>query len=105
MPEHDARGRAGLRRDDLPGGLVEAMIPAVQAVPAVVEGELIGFSVEREAPAGDAIGIAADRHAEIIGMLDIVRQLVIAEEDVGNRSAERRVGKEWGSKCRSRWSP
>src|SRR3546814_20218595 len=31
--------------------------------------------------------------------------LVVASRPVAYRSEERRVGKEWVSKCRSRWSP
>src|SRR3546814_12911018 len=34
-----------------------------------------------------------------------VMDLVAEPGQAGGRSEERRVGKEWGSKCRSRWSP
>src|SRR3546814_11556673 len=52
--------------------------------------------------------VDADRH-----VLDVVKLVLAAPVEAGDmllgdervRSEERRVGKEWGSTCRSRWSP
>src|SRR3546814_12499199 len=83
-------------------------------VGAVVERELIGLAVETELSARDPVRIAADGHREIIGLVDIARKVVIAEQHVGalavavgrgqRRSEARSVGKECVSTGRSRWS-
>src|SRR3546814_9769211 len=52
-------------------------------VGAVVERELIGLAVETELSARDPVRIAADGHREIIGLVDIARKVVIAEQHVG----------------------
>ena len=70
--------------DDLPDALVEPDRAAVQRVGLVVERQLVGFAVEGEAAAGDAIGVAADRLAPIIRMLDVAARIVIAERHVGD---------------------
>ncbi|VVT19327.1 hypothetical protein SPHINGO391_460096 [Sphingomonas aurantiaca] len=84
MAEHQRRGGAALGRDDRPGDLVEAVAAAVQRIGLVVERELIGLAVEREAATRDPVGVAADRHAEEVGMIDIGSEVVIAEHDVGD---------------------
>jgi hypothetical protein len=45
--------------------LVEAVGPAVQVVPAVVDGELVVLAVEGEPAAGDAVAVPADDGAEV----------------------------------------
>src|SRR3546814_5314237 len=88
--QRDAGGRSALDRCDRPQSLVETHRAAVQRIGAVVERKLVGPAIERKAAARDTIGIAADGDAEIIGLVDIAREVVIAEYDV--RDGPRAVG-------------
>jgi hypothetical protein len=45
---------------------------------------LIALAVQRELAAADAVGEAADGHAEVIGMFGIILGVVIAEQHVGD---------------------
>jgi hypothetical protein len=80
----EADGRSFGRGDRLgvPHALVEAAQTAVQRVGRVVDGELVGHLVEGELAACDAVGVTADRRAEIILHLEVRRELVEAEHDV-----------------------
>src|SRR3546814_17860668 len=69
---------------------------------------LVNRLQERESIAS---GKLSRREIEVLRTLEaggsdkqLARQLGLSEHGV-RRSAERRVGKECGSKCRSRWSP
>ena len=57
----------------------------MEAVGAVVPGELAGDAVEGEAAVGDAVAAAADERAEIGRCLEIALQVVVAEHDVARR--------------------
>jgi len=54
----------------------------VQRIGAVVLGERIGLAVDAERAALDAIGVAADGGAEIVGRDQIALHVVIAERHV-----------------------
>ena len=85
QPKRDFRDPAGVADlDDLPHMLVEPDRAAVQRVGLVVERQLVGLAVEREAATGNPVGIAADRLAPVIGMRDVARGIVIAERHVGD---------------------
>ena len=77
--------------DDLPVPFVEPGSSAVQRIGLVVERQLVGLAVEGEAAAGNAVGVAPDRLAPEIRMVDIGSGIVIAESDVGD--SPRRVGR------------
>src|SRR6185437_7262713 len=65
--ERDARAVSpGGDLGDRPELLVEALAAAVEGVGPIVDGELVFLSVEREAPLGDAVGVAADGGAEVV---------------------------------------
>ena len=55
----------------------------MQRVGFVIQGEGVCFPVQGESSSGDAIGESADGRAEIVRMLDITGEVVIAEGDVG----------------------
>src|SRR3546814_20912322 len=74
-----------MRISDWSSDVCSSDLAAVQRVGAVVERKLIGPAIERKATARDTIGIAADGDAEIIGLVDIARKVVIAEYDVRDR--------------------
>ncbi len=57
----------------------------MQAVLAVAGAELIVDAVQRETALIDAIGEAADRDADIGRLVEIGRQRVVAQDDVGHR--------------------
>src|SRR3546814_13468407 len=74
--------------------------------------------VSPEAAEGGAIGLVEDGDLIKIDIpartIDLIvsdaelaarRAAMEAKGEAAWRSEERRVGKEWGSKCRSRWSP
>src|SRR3546814_8342674 len=63
---------------------------------AVVDGDLLGPKQQLGGAQPQGIGLALQH-----GAGDDVGELV----DEQRRSEERRVGKEWVSTCRSRWSP
>src|SRR3546814_2349764 len=74
-----------MRISDWSSDVCSSDLAAVQRVGAVVERKLVGPAIERKATARDTIGIAADGDAEIIGLVDIAREVVIAEYDVRGR--------------------
>src|SRR3546814_8214703 len=50
---------------------------------AVVDGHLIRLAVERELALGDAVGEPPHRAAEILGLVEILLEIVVAERDIG----------------------
>ncbi|GGT73035.1 hypothetical protein GCM10010272_15400 [Streptomyces lateritius] len=69
-------------RLDVPHPLVEALVPAVQAVGTVVDGGPVRASVEGEGAAGDAVAVAADDRAEVRAARDVVLEVVEAQRHV-----------------------
>ena len=74
------------RRRDAPEFLIEALGPAMQGVGPIVRLDMVARAVQLEPALGDPVGIAADRGAEEAAMLDIAGQVVMAEENVGERA-------------------
>ena len=74
--------RVAVGLDRRPKALVEALVAAVQGVPAVVGGELVLLAVEGEARLADAVGIAAHHLAGEEVVLEIAVQIVEAEHHV-----------------------
>src|SRR3546814_6655765 len=54
---------------------------------------------------GNSEGACDGGGNELIGCRHDGAQIAIGHVTVNQRSEERRVGKEWGSTCSSRWSP
>ncbi len=81
----DQAGR--LRRGEgfgLPQAAMKAIGAAMQVVDAVVQVQLMGFAVQREAAVGDAVAVAANQRAEIIRVAHVGRDVVIAEHHIGH---------------------
>src|SRR5258708_13467206 len=70
----------------MPYDLVEPADSTVQAVRPVVDRELIGLAVEREASLRDAVGISAHDGPEVGRIVQIARKAVEAEDDVAERA-------------------
>ncbi len=83
VAQRDVPRRTAAAVDDLPQLLVEACRAAVERVGAVVDRHLIRLAVEREPAPGDPVGEAPDGRAEILRVVEIVLEVVIAERDVG----------------------
>src|SRR3546814_19420435 len=67
---------------------------------------LIGAEQRRDGDEGEIGAAVGDlRRAVDLDLGDIVAALARSVEEDQQRSEERRVGEEWGSTCRSRWSP
>src|SRR5690606_16995814 len=66
----------------VPDPLVEALLPAVRAVLAVVDGQLVRPAVQGEAAPVDAVAVAADQGAEVGAGGDVGLQAAEAERDV-----------------------
>ena len=69
-----------------PHFFVEADQAAMQMVRAVVDGESIFSAIDREAPIGDPVRIAADDRAEVWVIGQVTTDRVEAEDDVGGRA-------------------
>src|SRR3546814_9091148 len=85
--------------------VVQDLIPVVAPIGGGEHGET--YNINADTAAG-AIAAAVDASrflllTDVAGVLDKDRRLV--PELTVARSDERRVGKGWGSTCRSRWSP
>ncbi len=83
IAQRDRGGRPALDRGHFPQDLVETERTAVQRVRAIVDRRLPRLAVELEAPARQPVGEAADGRSEILGLVDIVGEIVIAERDIG----------------------
>src|SRR3546814_13181342 len=88
---------------DLNGGGVGGAVAAATGLPmgggAGAQGaQLIGASAD-----GDGQG--GSRRTNLENMRQTSQIDRVSGRDIGNRSEERRVGKECVSTCRSRWSP
>ncbi len=66
-----------------PNSKVKSGFPTMKVIGAVVHSELMACSIEREPPAGDAVGESSHRRAEIGMTLFIVRQAVETQVDIG----------------------
>ena len=82
--------RAGQRQHDLVGGVphdvpetyVEPVRPAVQAVAPVVGAHLHLAAIEHEAAAGDAVGVAAHRAADVVAARQTLGDVRVSEHHV-----------------------
>src|SRR5262249_705205 len=77
-----AEGVFGGARGGPPAGLAEAVDPAMKVVLAVVYGQFVFDTVERESPFGDAVGVAARERPEEGVAFQVFVQTVEAEHDV-----------------------
>ena len=57
---------------------------AVKLVRSLIGRQLVGHTVEREAPARNAVGEASDDGAEVTGVREVLRQGVISRRDVSD---------------------
>ncbi len=55
----------------------------MQRIALVIEGQLVGLTIQSEPAMPDAVGIAANGHPKIIGPSQIARQIIITEQHVG----------------------
>src|SRR6185436_12367893 len=79
----DARSLgADVEADDFPDYFVETFGAAVKGVRSVVNGQLVGFSVERELPFSNAIAVTSDQAAKEMVALDVTLERVMAEHHV-----------------------
>src|SRR3546814_2419676 len=93
-------------RDDRTARVVDALAEQVLAEAALLALEHVGQRLQRTlVGAGDDAAAAAVVEQCVDGFLQ--HALFVAHDDVrrAQRSEERRVGKECGSTCRSRWWP
>src|SRR3546814_14492410 len=74
-------GRPGRNLGHRPKHLVETLLAAVERIGAVVDGHLIRLAVERELALGDAVGEPPHRAADILGLVEILLEIVVAERD------------------------
>ena len=74
----------GVDLDQLPDPPVEPVRPPVQRVAPVVGADLVLGAVEREPPGRDAVGVAADRAAEVRRRAQVVLGAGMAEHHVAS---------------------
>jgi hypothetical protein len=68
--------------DDVPGPPVEAVRPAVEVVAPVVGGYPHLAAVQLEAAAGDPVGVAADRAADVRRGREVLGRRAVAQDHV-----------------------
>src|SRR3546814_11185963 len=98
--------RSPSRERDKPGLLRQRLLHQGGPVAGADDGDVVVEVVARVvhgAAAGAAIGAIADPDVAAGPGLQHVGEVFRPHQRVG-RSEERRVGKEWDSTCRSRWS-
>ncbi len=82
QPERDRRPVRVLDHRPCPEGLVEAAPSTVQVIRAVVCRELDDRAVERKAPPRDAVAVASDDGAQVVGAALIAFGRIVAEHHV-----------------------
>ncbi len=82
----------GVVRLDVPQSYVEPLGPAVQAVAPVVGAHLDVLAVEREAAAGDAVGVPPDDSADVVPARQPLRDVRMSEHDVAPLAVAARHG-------------
>lgn len=81
--EGDTGARIGLHGLDTPDPLVETLRAAMERVGLVIQRERIDFAIQGKARPGNAVDLSADGRAEVIWMLHITGQIIVAQGDVG----------------------
>ena len=82
IPKHETDRVRTLERCRVPDHLVEALETAVEVIGTVVLRQRVGLAVQRESASGDAVAISADDGAEVRRRPQVVRQGVVAQDDV-----------------------
>src|SRR3546814_13812332 len=109
MPESDALGKATERAPQPQGRRIGGTLLSIENISLRFGGVIALSDVSFDIREGEIRAIIGPNGAGKSSMLNVINGFYSPNEgsitSKGERSEERRVGKECGSTCRTRWSP